>query len=59
MSKLFTGVCAAVVTAAVAYAGYNQYQQRKLVKAARTAWQDEMFNKDNPWGKRRNPNKFA
>ena len=59
MSKLFTGVCAAVVTAAVAYVSYNQYQQRKLVKTARTAWQDEMFNKENPWGKRRNPNKFA
>ena len=59
MSKLLTGLGAVVVGAVVAYAGYNQYQQRKLVKAARSAWQDEMFNKENPWGKRRNPNKFA
>lgn len=59
MSKLLTGLGVVVVSAAVAYAGYNQYQQRKLVKAARNAWQDEMFNKENPWSKRRNPNRFA
>jgi hypothetical protein len=57
MNKLLTGV--AVVGAVIGYVGYNRYQHQQKVKAARSAWQDEMFNKENPWGKRRNPNKFA
>lgn len=43
--------------ALLGYIGYAKYQENQKVKAARAAWEEEMYDPKNPWSKRRNANK--
>ena len=57
MNKFVFGVVAVATTGILGYVGYTQYQHHQKVKAARTAWEEEMYDPKNPWSKRRNANK--
>ena len=57
MNKFVFGALAVAATGILGYVGYTQYQHNQKVKAARAAWEDEMYDPQNPWSKRRNANK--
>ena len=57
MNKSVMIIVGVLSGALLGYIGYAKYQENQKVKAARTAWEEEMYDPKNPWSKRRNANK--